>query len=130
MLIYCCECDELVDAKLVTGTDVYPHRSDLSELPFWRCECGNFVGCHHKTSNPTKPLGCIPSPEIKKARSHIHSLLDPIWESGKITRTGLYRRLSKRLGYDYHTAELRCIDEARRVYSEIRDLKIEILKES
>ncbi|AUG88373.1 hypothetical protein PQC39_gp009 [Vibrio phage Vp_R1] len=129
MNIFCCECGTEVVARLTNGKEVYPHREDLFNLPFWKCDCGNFVGCHYKTDNPTKPLGCIPNPEIKKARGHIHALLDPIWESGKITRTGLYKRLSDKLGYKYHTAEIKCIVEARRVYSEIRKIKIEILKE-
>ena len=66
-------------ARLTDGKEVYPHRSDLNSLPFWICDrCRNFVGCHHKTKNPTRPLGCIPNKEMKNARKHIHNLLDPI----------------------------------------------------
>ncbi len=62
MLIYCCGCNEKIKARLTNGEEIYPHRTDLYLLPFWKCDsCGNFVGCHHKTDNPTKPLGCIPS---------------------------------------------------------------------
>jgi len=115
--IYCCGCDKDVTARLTDGAEIYPHRSDLSSLPFWKCDtCGNYVGCHHKTKERTKPLGNIPTPELRKARSHIHALLDPLWQSGKIGRGRLYEILSDKLGWRYHTANIRSVDEARRVY--------------
>ena len=125
--IYCCGCGKDVSARLTDGREIYPHRSDLYALPFWRCDaCKNFVGCHHKTKNPTAPLGCIPTPEIKNARNHIHALLDPIWQSGKMKRTALYAEISKRVGWNYHTAKIRSVDEARTVYREIKKLAKEL----
>lgn len=115
--IHCCGCDREVLARLTSGTEVYPGRRDLSALPFWICDrCGNFVGCHHKTDNPTRPLGCIPTPEVKNARRHLHALLDPLWQTGKIGRRELYARISQETGREYHTAQLRTLEEARRVY--------------
>lgn len=117
MQIYCCECTREVNAKLTYGSSIYPHRPDLSKLPFWQCpKCNNFVGCHHKTDNPTKPLGVIPNPELKHARSYLHDVMDPIWKNRIIRRHKLYQLISKELGYEYHTAELRTIQEARKVY--------------
>jgi len=69
MSLYCCACRADVPARLTDGGEIYPHRADLADLPFWKCDaCNNFVGCHHQTKNRTHPLGCIPSPEIKNAR--------------------------------------------------------------
>ena len=117
MKIYCCGCGDKVSARLTDGKEIYPHRPDLYELPFWKCdECGNFVGCHHKTKNRTNPLGCISTPEIKNARKHIHSILDPIWQNGKIRRRELYSKISEKVGWRYHTAEIRNIEEARNIY--------------
>lgn len=65
-------------------------------------------------------MGVIPSAEIKNARKHIHALLDPIWKSGVIKRAKLYGLISKELGWTYHTAELRTIEEARKAYVVIR----------
>ena len=124
--IYCIECEGYIQARLTTGHEVYPHRSDLHHLPFWLCDtCKNFVGCHHKTQNPTEPLGCIPNPEMKNARMHIHALLDPLWQNGLIKRNTLYARIRKEMGYKrkYHTAQIRSIEEARKIYRAIQRIK-------
>lgn len=111
-------------ARLTDGTEIYPHRPDLSALPFWRCDaCGNFVGCHHKTPNRTQPLGNIPTKEIKEARKHIHRILDPLWMKApdpKAKRREIYAYLSRHLGYQYDTGEIREIDEARTVYTLVK----------
>jgi hypothetical protein len=122
--IYCCGCSERVLARLTDGAEIYPHRRDLSNLPFWRCDtCGNHVGCHHKTSNPTNPLGCIPTPEVKNARQHIHRVLDPIWQSGRMERKAVYAEIAQRLGRKgYHTANIRSVDEARQVYRIVKEI--------
>lgn len=122
MKIYCCDCKTDVEARLTDGAEIYKHRAELKSLPFWKCDtCGNFVGCHHKTKNKTTPLGCIPTPEIKDARKHIHALLDPLWQSGKISRKELYAKLTAKLGKQYHTAEIRSVDEAREVYKTLQE---------
>lgn len=100
---------------------VYPHRPDLHAQPFWKCDaCGNYVGCHHKTDKPITPLGCIPTPEIKNARKHIHAILDPLWQSGRISRKQLYGIISERTGRCYHTAQIRSVEEAREVYRDVK----------
>jgi len=114
-LIYCCGCQSDVDARLSDGQEAYPHRPDLYSLPFWFCDqCGNFVGCHHKTSSPTRPLGNIPTPELKRARQKIHKVIDPIWQSGAMKRNEVYANLSDAMGFKYHTAKLRNMQEAKK----------------
>lgn len=122
--IYCCGCKQDVEARLTDGSEIYAHRKYLASLPFWICDsCKNFVGCHHKTKNRTKPLGVIPTADIKDARKHIHALLDPMWESGAIKRKSIYLMLTEKFGKQYHTAEIRSIDEARLIYREIKSIK-------
>lgn len=117
MTIYCCGCSADVEARLTDGREIYPHRPDLYELLFWRCDaCGNFVGCHNKTKDRTRPLGCIPTPELKDARKKLHGLIDPIWKGGKMSRRDLYKAISRELGYEYHTAETRTLEQARAAY--------------
>ncbi len=120
--IWCCGCSDKVGARLTNGGEIYPHRADLSKLTFWKCDiCKNFVGCHHKTKNRTQPLGCIPTREIKEARKHIHKILDPLWKSGRHNRNRLYGRISDHVGWEYHTAQIRSIEEARKIYRFIKD---------
>ena len=121
MRLFCCGCGKDVESRLTTGGEIYPHRSDLRELPFWKCDrCKNYVGCHHKTRERTKPLGNIPTAELRNARKEIHAILDPIWKSGRMKRGDLYRVISDALGYQFHTAELRTVEEARRVWMIVR----------
>lgn len=125
MIIYCCGCQRAIDARLTDGREIYPRRPDLASLPFWRCDgCGNQVGCHHKTKNRTKPLGNIATPEIKGARQHIHRILDPLWKSRtpRFARKEIYRMLSEGMGYEYHTAEISNLQDARKVYRIIKKI--------
>jgi len=122
--IYCIACGVDVDARLTDGKEIYPHRPDLYSLPFWKCDkCGGFVGCHHKTKNRTAPLGNIPTNEIRQARKRIHAVLDPIWKSGKVSRKDLYAKLTDVLGRQYHTAELKSIDECNLIEQALRATK-------
>lgn len=115
MKLYCCMCEAETECKLTDGLEIYPHRPDLASLPFWKCGCGGYVGCHHKSPEPTKPLGVIVSPEIKRLRQKIHAVLDPLWKSKRIKRKHLYVRMSECLGHEYHTAEIRTVQEAQQV---------------
>lgn len=117
MQLWCCQCQKDVEARLTSGAECYPHRPDLAELPRWICDgCHNHVGTHHKTKNPTQTLGNIPSPEIKRARIHIHALIDPVWQTKQMPRRAIYGKMSKALGYQYHTGEIKSIEEARTIY--------------
>ena len=125
MLIYCVECKKDVDAKLVTGKDVYPHRSDLYNLLFYKCPtCGGFVGTHKDGSE--RPLGCIASAELKKARIMVHNRMDKLWKSGRIKRGKLYSIISKEIGYDYHSGETREVKECYRVLDIIDRIEVKL----
>jgi hypothetical protein len=116
MQIYCCQCAEEVDARLTTGAEIYPHRSDLAGVPFWRCDgCKNYVGCHHKKTGGTRPVGNIASPLVRTVRKQIHALLDPLWRDGRRSRGEVYRLISGRLGYQYHTGEIKSWADGQKV---------------
>ena len=123
--IWCCGCEKKVHARLTNGAEIYPHRGDLAAQPFWRCDgCGNYVGCHHK--HGTAPLGCIPTPELRKARGHIHAILDPLWKSKKIGRSEIYAKLTEITGRRYHTAHIRSVEEAREIYRHVQEIAKEM----
>ena len=114
MVIYCVECQADIEAEIVQGSTVYTSRPDLNHLKFWRCAtCKNSIGCHKGT---TKPLGVIANKELKQARIKIHSIIDPIWKSGKMSRKEVYQHITRNLGYVYHTGEISSLDEARDVW--------------
>jgi len=128
MKIYCCGCQKEIEARLTSGAEIYSHREDLAHLPFWKCHtCKNYVGCHHKTKTPTRPLGCIATPQIFKARRHIHDLIDPLWQNHpeKFRARGwIYRWLAWKTGKKaYHTGEIRSIEEAREIYRLAQTIK-------
>lgn len=121
MKIYCCGCEKEVEARLTNGREIYRGRSDLKDIPFWKCDvCKNYVGCHYKTN---KPLGSIPTAELRKARRKIHDVLDPLWKHGGKYRGSLYKKLSDRLGYQFHSGELNSLEEAERVYQAVAELE-------
>lgn len=128
MNIYCCGCAATVEARLTTGAEIYSHRPDLKSLPFWKCDtCGSYCGCHHKTNNPTYPIGTLSTKELRNARMHIHKILDPIWQSGVLSRKEVYSKISKALGKNYHTAEIRSVEEARKIYVVVSEMSKTLL---
>lgn len=121
-VIYCCNCQKDMECDLISGKQAYPHRDDIYGN-FWQCvNCKNFVGCH-KTGKGKRNLGVIPTPKMKIARSHIHKILDPLWQTGRIKRSELYRQISEHIGFEYHTAELRTIEDHRKVWVFVKKLE-------
>jgi hypothetical protein len=122
--IYCCGCGHDVQARLTNGAEVHAYVKRLRDTPFWRCDtCRRTVGCHHKTLDRTKPLGVIPTQEISRARRAIHYIIDPLWDGDRNKRAIIYRKISDRLGYRYHTAEIRSVDEAKEVLRIAKELE-------
>lgn len=109
MKLLCINCNKEVEAELVTGAIIYPHRPDLAKKYFYKCPiCGEYVGCH---PDSTKPLGCIPSKELRQARIKVHDKLDILWKSGKYKRAEIYKTLSEHFGYKYHNGNTQTVKE-------------------
>ena len=125
--IWCCACDAVVQARLTNGAEIYPNRQDLDHIPFWKCDgCKGHVGTHHKVrKHPTKPIGFIPTPELRDARQKIHAMMDPLFLSGRFKRSQLYARISLEFGREYHAAELRNLEEAREVWRIVKAIAAE-----
>jgi len=116
MIIYCMVCEEEVEARLTNGAERYPHRPDLADIPQYTHDaCGTWVGTHHKSSSPLKPLGILATKEMFDYRSLIHHMIDMLWKNKHMTRGQVYGFMSRELGYVYHTGEIRTIEEAKRV---------------
>jgi len=125
MKFYCVKCEKEIIARLTDGEEIYSHRPDLYDLPFWVCDgCKNYIGCHHKTKNRTQPLGRnIPTKELRNARQQIHKILDPIWKSKKMKRKKLYNLIAEKMGRKkYHTGDMYSMNEARKVYQVVAEI--------
>jgi len=94
-------------AHLVSGDVVYPHRSDLAHLKFWRCApCKAYVGCHRRgvwvhdalgdtvVSDGTLPLGSLANGPLRQLRTQAHAAFDGIWKSGSLGRDVAYAQLA------------------------------------
>lgn len=82
--------------RLARGVEIYPHRPELMYRAFWVCDnCDAYVGCHPGT---TTPMGRMAGPELRAMRQNAHRAFDPLWRSGRFTRSGAYVWLAGRLG--------------------------------
>lgn len=103
---------------MITGFTIYPHRPDLYDLIDYQCpHCKNYVGTHKGGKKKGQPLGSIPFEELKRARIILHRHIDALWQKRLWKRGKLYKRIATELGItEYHTGEIRTMDEARQVY--------------
>lgn len=111
----CSNC--IMEAELVTGEVIYPHRPDLSKLYFWKCDsCGAFVGTH-RNSKAHAPLGTLADAETRRARSAAHAAFDPIWKSKKMSRSKAYKWLADQMGIEVKKCHISWFnsDECRQV---------------
>ncbi|MCK9461627.1 MAG: zinc-finger-containing protein [Proteobacteria bacterium] len=117
--IYCAGCEKFVRPSETTGEEIYPHREDLYEKKFLKCDtCGNY-----KAFDGEKYPTLIPTPELRRARMAIHEILDPLWKEKKIKRGQAYAFISHRIGRTFHNETIRTIDEAREAYEIVLRLK-------
>lgn len=89
----CQECGQR--ARLVGGEAIYPHRRDLFDMWFYLCQCGAYTGCH-KGTQYAKGAPC--GPLTRAARIRAHKAFDPLWQSGKMSRSAAYRWLADAMG--------------------------------
>lgn len=61
-------------------------------------------------TQPGKPAP--PGSPLARARIAAHSASDPLWQSGKMTRTAAYSELARRLGIPKHQAHMQMFDIA------------------
>lgn len=93
MPMACAECGKM--PTKVSGEVIYPHRQDLHDRWYWKCECGAYVGCHGGTD---RPLGSPAGPDLRRARMVAHYAFDPIWRNGFMRRGEAYAWLGREIG--------------------------------
>jgi len=99
--VKCNYCNQFAD--LVTGEIIYPHRKDLADRKFWKCNpCNAYVGCHKPNKihgfKGNEPLGFLARKRLRYWKMEAHKLLDPIWRNKIMTRTETYQCLADKMG--------------------------------
>lgn len=97
---------------LTKGSAIFPFRTDLAELPYFRCApCDAHVGCHPGT---TSPLGSLAGPALRKARAAAHAAFDPTWRGIGTpgARRRAYTALARELGLTVHACHIAWLDES------------------
>lgn len=98
-------------SKLVGGEVIYPHRPDLYDKQFYRCEpCDAYVGCHGKTK---KPLGRLANAGLRKLKMAAHRSFDRLWKDGEMGRSDAYAWLAEQLDIPGDECHIGMFDEAR-----------------
>lgn len=97
-------------AALTRGSEIYPHRPDLRDTPFYRCgACDAQVGCHPGTRDP---LGTLANRELRQARRAAHAAFDPLWREQRMSRTKAYAWLAAALGRPAASCHIGMLDVA------------------
>lgn len=96
----CPYCD--IEAEWVENKTFYGRNFGKSFMAWWCRKCGARVGCHQNTK---QPLGTMANASLRKMRQHVHGIIDPLWQSGKITRKEIYRKLSEEMSREVHVGE-------------------------
>ncbi len=99
-VVACPSCGK--EAEWIPNEQVYGRRYGKSYMCWYCRTCDYYVGCHNNTK---KPLGTMVGKELRQLRRAVHAKIDPLWQSGKVRRGDVYARISKALGYTYHTGE-------------------------
>lgn len=92
-------------AVLIDSKQIYGH-NDKNFGKFWMCwPCDAYVGVH-KNSKNFAPLGRLANKELRRWKQNAHVVFDPLWTSGKMTRTEAYAYMARRLGITKEEAHI------------------------
>lgn len=114
----CVECQSW-NVHMTTGAEIYPHRPDLHDLQYWRCECGAYIGC--RKGSDYSPNGRPAHGPTRKAREAAMALLEPIWIAAAArdsihtlhARQRAYRWLAGELGVDEADGDINMMNQAQ-----------------
>lgn len=90
-------------ALRMTGSDLHPSRSDLTNNHYWVCRnCDAWVGCHKPG---WEPLGRLANAELRRAKQEAHAAFDPIWKNA-MSHHGWTMSKARNLAYTWLTDEM------------------------
>lgn len=85
--------------------------------------CDTYVGVHKDTN---KPLGTLANKELRTLRMKCHEVFDPLWKSGRMSRSRAYRVLSDIMSMDVNRTHIGMfnIDQCRWMLRQIDKLRM------
>lgn len=87
------------EAEWFPNKEVYGKNYGSSYM-IWLCRsCDAYVGFHNNTRIPK---GSFANRELRATRRAAHSVIDPLWQSGKYKRKTVYIRLEEAFGEPIH----------------------------
>ena len=102
-VVVCPYCN--ASAELVNSREIYGTR-DKNYGAFWLCRhCDAYVGTH-KNSKNYAPLGRLADKELRRWKQVAHNALDPLWQSGRMTRHEAYAYMSRLMGIPREQAHI------------------------
>lgn len=63
--------------------------------------------------NPNKAIHAEPGGPLARARQAAHRAFDPLWQSGKMSRSDAYTELARRMGIPKEQAHMLLFDQAQ-----------------
>ena len=98
--VICPKCNK--EAPWVENKERYGQNFGKSFMCYFCKPCGTYVGCHENTR---RPLGTMADKETRVWRRKAHTVIDPLWKSGKMTRKEVYKMLKEKFGRVIHIGE-------------------------
>jgi len=90
------------EAPWVENKEKYGRNYGKSYMCYYCKPCDAYVGCHQNTR---RPLGTMANKELREWRMKVHAHIDPLWREQGWDRKKVYRHISQKLGFEYHTGE-------------------------
>ena len=98
-----------VACERVTGTGIYPNRSDLWRKRFFQCpQCKAYTG----TRNDGTPVGTVANEATRAARMKAHSLFDQLWKGKRKSRSEAYEELADHMDLFLSECHIALFNEA------------------
>jgi len=122
--LHCTSCNKTVNATIKKETEIYPDRkaylAKREPRDYWACVCGSHVRVDKEKVHVRYVLT---TGKFSAIKNNIHSLIDPIWKSKKMTRPEVYRYMSKiTKTKDFHVSLISCMKDAEKALKEAETL--------
>lgn len=90
-------------ARFCENKEIYGRNYGKSYMCYYCQDCDARVGVHNNRAD--KPLGTMANKELRHLRVKVHSIIDPLWKSGKMKRKQVYKLLEDTFGRKIHIGE-------------------------